>query len=146
MGRIVHEGGSAPEPPERIGPRGRFTRACRYGFAAHLALVLAIGAGAYLGRLPTELASVAEADKILHFLLIGMLAFFLDGALGFRPVAGERHPSVPAWLRLAPVLILAAAGIEELLQALSPRRSASVLDYAADFAGVVVCSWSSRRL
>ncbi|HEY3356803.1 MAG TPA: VanZ family protein [Polyangia bacterium] len=110
------------------------------GFGLHLALVAALVAGAYLGWLPTTLPAVPHADLLGHAGLIGLLAFFLDGLLGGRPVTRR----VPA-LGLAPALVLLVAGIEELCQLLSPRRTASVLDFAADVAGVVLCTWLARR-
>ena len=79
---------------------------------------------------------------LVHFLLIGGVAFFLDGALRFRPLLPGRLP----WLRLAPVLVASLAGLEELAQALSPYRSSTVSDFVADLLGVVCLSWLARRL
>jgi len=73
-----------------------------------------------------------------HAVLIGALAFFLDGALGFRPlIVGARSFS---WLRLAPVIVLALAGAEELAQSLSPARTCSFSDFAGDVVGVFALS------
>ncbi|HVY46102.1 MAG TPA: VanZ family protein [Minicystis sp.] len=115
-------------------------RAARFAFAAWLALVVAVSIGAYAGALPTSLPAVPGADKVGHFFLIGGLVFFLDAALARRDV-GRRGVRVP----LAAVLVLVPAAIEEYLQRLSPRRSSSFGDYAADVAGVAALTWLSRR-
>lgn len=105
-----------------------------------LALVVTLSAGAYLGLVPTSLRSLPHADLAVHALLFGLLGAFLDGALSHRPL----HRRVPL-LRLGPLLVLAAAGVEELAQRLSPRRCSSIADFAADVAGVCVLSWVVGR-
>lgn len=114
------------------------------GFCAHLAFVLAIVVAAYLGRLP-DLWHLSRFDSVGHAVLIGLLAFYLDGALGFRPLLGPVWPRL-AWLRLAPVVVLAVAGAEELAQALSPVRSCSLSDFAGDVVGVFALSALAFRL
>ncbi|MCC6556999.1 MAG: hypothetical protein IT372_28950 [Polyangiaceae bacterium] len=116
------------------------TRAWRIGFAIQAALVCLISAGAYAGVLPTSLRALARADLLGHAVLIGLLAGSLDGALGFRRLL--RGAAFP---RLAPVLVLALAGAEEIAQGLSPRRSSSLSDYAADVVGVCLFCWLARR-
>jgi hypothetical protein len=113
----------------------------RVGFAAHLLLVLLISIGAYTGLLPTSLPDFPGFDKLGHAVLIGGLAFFLDGALAHRRLL-QAH----AFPRLAPVLIVAAAGIEEYLQRLSSRRSSDWGDFAADVVGVCFFAWLARRV
>jgi hypothetical protein len=108
----------------------------RAGFVAHLSLVVLISIGAYTGKLPTSLPNFPHADKLGHAVLIGGLAFFLDGALGHRTLLRDR-----AFPRLAPVLVLVVAGIEEYLQRLSPRRSSDIADFAADVVGVCFFTW-----
>jgi hypothetical protein len=117
------------------------TRWFKIGFVAHLALVVLISVGAYTGRLPTSLPDIPHADKLGHAVLIGGLAFFLDGAMERRRLF-EAH----AFPRLAPVLVLLVAGIEEYLQRLSPRRSSDLADFAADVVGVCFFTWLSARL
>jgi VanZ family protein len=112
----------------------------RAGFVAHLGLVVLISIGAYTGHLLTSLRGFPHADKLAHAVLIGGLAFFLDGALDHRRL-WHRY----AFPRLAPVLVLLAAGIEEYLQRLSPRRSSDLGDFAADVVGVCLLTWLSGR-
>jgi polysaccharide biosynthesis protein VpsQ len=106
------------------------------GFAAQSTLVVIISIGAYAGVIPTVFQVVPHLDFAGHFILIGALAFFLDGALGYRELIRGR-----AFPRLAPVLVLTVAGIEEYLQRLSPRRTSDWLDFLADAAGVCFFSW-----
>ena len=117
------------------------TRLWRIGFSIQLGLVLAISAGAYLGVLPTSLPAVPHADLVAHAVLIGLLGFFLDGALAYRPLL-----RAAGFLRLGSALVLCAAGLEEIAQRLSARRSSSITDFAADVAGVLLLSWASRRV
>ncbi|CAN94719.1 MULTISPECIES: hypothetical protein [Sorangium] len=105
-----------------------------------LPLFAAAAAGAYLGLLPTSLPSVPHADLAAHALGFGLLALCVDGALGYRPIL-RRGPAFPP---LGPALVLAGAGLEELAQGLSPRRTSSLADFAADAAGVLVLSWLAR--
>jgi hypothetical protein len=117
------------------------TRLWQAGFAIQGFLVVLISAGAYLGVLPTSLPAIPRVDLAGHALLFGLLAFFLDGALGYRPLwRGAAFP------RLAPALVLTLAGVEEIAQRFSARRSSSLWDFAADVAGVCALSWLSRRL
>jgi hypothetical protein len=113
----------------------------RIGFAAQLFLVVAISICAYAGVLPTAIAAVPHLDLLGHAILIGGLAFFLDGALEHRPLVRGR-----AFPRLGPVVVLVVAGVEEYLQRLSPRRDSSWSDYLADVAGVCFFAWLSRRV
>ena len=113
----------------------RFFRA---GLAAHLTLVIAISIGAYTGLLPTVIQRVPHLDKLGHAVLIGGIAFFLDGVLEHR--RAWRSPS------LAALAVLVVAGVEEYAQRLSPRRSSDLMDFAADVVGVCFFVWLSRRL
>ena len=114
----------------------------KYGFCLHCGLVLLVALSAYLGVIPTVYRGIPHADLIGHFVLFGILAFFFDGLLQFRPLL----PGKIAFLRLAPVLLLTVIAIEELAQSLSPRRTASVDDFIADVIGVFICSWLAKFL
>jgi VanZ family protein len=134
-----------PRSPRCCCGRERYTTAVknffRLGLAAHLTLVVLISAGAYLGILPTSVHGVPYADKLGHAVLIGGLAFFLDGALEHRRL----HPSL-SFPRLGPALVLFVAAIEEYLQRFSARRSSDIMDYAADIVGVCFFAWLSLRV
>jgi len=111
------------------------------GFVLHFAFCLTIASLAYHGALWAHLPAIPHFDTAGHFVLIGGLAFFLDGVLRYRPVVAAWP-----WVRWGPALVLSVAGIEELAQALTPRRTSSVSDFVADVAGILVLSWLSRRL
>lgn len=116
------------------------TKFWRYGLVIHFSMVSMIVVLAYVGLIPTQYKIVPHADLVGHAILIGLLAFFLDGALHFRHVI----PGKLAFLRLAPVIVLSLAGIEEMIQAFSPLRTASLSDFSADVVGVIVCSWLAK--
>lgn len=111
----------------------------RIGFVAYTTVVVLIEIGAYTGGLPTAMASVPHADKWMHLVLIGGIAFFLDGAIRHRPLWRGRGS-------LAAAAVLMVAGIEEWAQRFSSRRESSWADFAADFVGVMLFVWLARRL
>jgi hypothetical protein len=86
--------------------RSRLISFFRTGFVAYTTMVVLIGIGAYAGVLPTALASVPNSDKIMHFILIGGVAFFLDGTLAHRARWHGRGS-----LAGAAVLVVAATAI-----------------------------------
>jgi hypothetical protein len=122
-------------------PRPRLPHYFRLALAAHLALVSLIALGAYLGLLPTAFPDLPHADLFAHALLIGPLALLLDGALAYR-LLPRPLPS----FRLAPLLVLAGAGLEEFAQRFSARRTSAWSDFLADLAGVALFAWLSKRL
>jgi hypothetical protein len=121
-------------------------RAYALGLAANVAVVLGASVGAYtgtlgrIGAMPWEW--ISAHDYFFHGLLIGPLAFFLDGALSFRPLSTRLGAFPP----LAAVVVLAIAGTEEIAQQLSPRRSTSLHDFVGDAVGVIVFATLSRLL
>lgn len=110
-------------------------------------LLLVVAGAAYLSSLayaeglPEIFRVVPQFDKVVHFTVTGLLAFFLDGALGRRALFPGSRVEVP----LAAVAVLAPAAIEEYLQRYSVHRTSSIWDFAADLAGVVVLVTLSRR-
>ena len=135
----IAAGGNAPHVEST---QLRSHRLWLVGLFAHLTAVTAIGTAAYLSLLPNLAPYLTRHyDLALHAVLIGLLAFFLDGALSCRPVLHARL----GWLRLGPAIVLALAGLEELAQSLSPVRSCSLSDFVADLVGVVVFSHLALR-
>jgi hypothetical protein len=106
----------------------------RVAFAAHAVLVVVIAALAYSGHLHVPKLFTSPYDLVAHAVLIGLLGALADGALGFRPLTRW----TPRWLGLGPAIIVALAGVEEILQTLSARRSSSLSDFVADVTGVVL--------
>jgi VanZ family protein len=106
-----------------------------------VALVLAISQVAYLGGLPLELWRWPLTDKVMHFVLFGLVAFCLNLWLNGRRIHVSRW-SLP----LAFVVPLVAATLEELLQGTSPHRTMDGWDWLCDVAGMLVFWWLSDRL
>lgn len=113
-----------------------------YGFCIHLCLVSLIAVSAYLGILPTAYKGLPRYDLLAHFILVGLLAFFLDGVLSFRPLFSGKF----RFIRVAPLIILGIAAVEELAQSLSFRRTASLADFIANALGIIFCSWLAKYL
>jgi VanZ family protein len=90
---------------------------------------------AYLGYLPQALLRWPYADKFLHFLLFGGVAFWLEFWL--RPSTQARR-SLLAAVPLAILVPLAIAALEEGVQSFSSLRTADWGDLTADLAGMVV--------
>ena len=111
----------------------------RKGLVVHTTMVVLIGAGAYAGVLPTALRLVPHVDLLLHLLLIGGVAFFLDGALAHRPLYRGRGS-------LGGAAVIAVAGVEEWAQRFSPRRTSTWSDFAADVLGVMLFVWLARQI
>jgi VanZ family protein len=106
-----------------------------------LALVLAASQLAYLGWLPTAILAWPLADKFLHFLLLGAVAFWLELWLG-----GRRLPLGRRTVPLAVALPLGLATVDELAQGFSTWRSSDLGDWLCDVAGLVLFWWLSRTL
>ena len=113
-----------------------------YGLGVHLGVVTTISLSAYAGILPTTYKIIPHADLFGHLVLVGLLAFFLDGTFRFRALFSGRL----AFLRLAPALMIVIAALEELTQSFSPRRTASLSDFLADVLGIVLGSWLAKYL
>lgn len=94
-------------------------------FRPLLAIVLVAGTSAAL----SETAGTATAnmnDKLLHFTGFAVLGLLADFSL----------PGTAYWRRLLPLLLLYGALIE-VVQGFLPYRSADLLDFLADAAGLV---------
>ncbi len=97
----------------------------RWLFRPLLAIVLVAGTSAAL----SETAGAATAnmnDKVLHLLGFAVLGLLADASL----------PAAAYWRRLLPLLLLYGALIE-VVQGFLPYRSADLLDFLADAAGLV---------
>jgi hypothetical protein len=108
-----------------------------------LALIALASELAYLGYIPAWVQQIG-ADKLLHFGMFGLVAFWLHQWLAARaPGAGWR------WAALAVAVPFSAALAEELAQTLSPYRTFDLLDLASDLGGMLVCvavsAWLAER-
>ena len=106
-----------------------------------IGLVVLVTMMAYLGILPRHLLAWPHADKVLHFLLFGAVAFWLNLWMGGRvtriPLPGsrkERSRPVP----VAVLIPLVLAAVEEGIQVTSPHRTGSPADLGADLLGLLL--------
>lgn len=113
----------------------------RIGLVAHSALITAISVSAYSGLLPTKNILFPHYDLVMHFLLVGMFGFFMDGALAHKKLIGA-----PFFPRLGPTIALLLAATEETLQRFSPRRSSNWSDFIANATGILICSWLALKI
>jgi VanZ family protein len=106
----------------------------RWLVVPQIALALLATFAAYLGRIPLWLVRWPYADKVLHFVLFGLVAVWLHLWLGRRTVqvTGVQAP-------LAILIPVALATVEEMSQTLSPLRSPDWLDWLCGVAGILVC-------
>lgn len=128
----------AERPPPPVVPPWRWW----LGFSVIVGIGGFLSLRAYQEGLSDVLELAPQLDKLLHFVLAGLLAFFLDGALRRRTLFTIGRLPVP----LAAVGILVPTAIDEIAQSFTIYRTASVFDYAADVAGVVVFIRLSRRV
>jgi len=106
-----------------------------------IAIVIVVTQMAYLDLNPTALLRWPFADKVLHALLFGAVAFWLNLWLNDQRVV-YRGWSAP----LAIVIPFSLALLEEGMQAFSPLRTADVTDLLSDLIGMIAFWWVSRRL
>lgn len=106
-----------------------------------LAVALVVTQMAYLDFLPWWLLSWPLADKVMHFLLVGSIAFWLNLWLAGR--------TVPLWRWSVPVAFLlpfTLAALEEGIQSFSPYRTADLTDLLSDGLGLLLFLWLSQRI
>ena len=114
--------------PRQPDPHATLWRLAGAAFAVGLAAIFAV---AYAGRIPAIIGLLPHYDVYGHMALYGLLAYLMHRSL---QRLGVRCGALT--MPVGPVLILALAAAEELLQGLSPLRSASWRDLAADLAGM----------
>lgn len=108
---------------------------------SQIAIALIVTQMAYLDILPFNLLRWPFADKVLHFLLIGSIAFWLNLWLNGRRVRIGR------WLiPLALLIPFSLALLEEGIQFFSPVRTASLQDLSSDLAGLLFFWWLSQKI
>ena len=96
---------------------------------------------AYLDILPLRLLAWPMADKVFHFILFGLVVFWLSLWLEGRMLQLGRW-----FIPLALLLPLLIASVEEVAQHWSPLRTASLKDWLSDLAGMLFFWWLSRQV
>lgn len=109
-------------------------------FWFYLGILLAISASAYLRVIPTEIARFPYYDTVLHFILIGIAAYLSHLALNKRQlhILGTAFP-------LAPFIVFFFCILDEIVQKLTPHRSADIVDLIADVCGIIVFTYLAER-
>lgn len=102
-------------------------------FAAFVIVAIALADLGYLHGALVFVNSVPLLDKLLHFLLMGILTFLVVAALV------ENFPlRRPTWIIWSVVLsLLAIFTVEEFSQIPIPGRDASLFDLGANYAGIL---------
>ena len=108
------------------------------GFILYFVILLTIFVFAYLGIVPVKISAIPFYDTIGHFILLGFASYLGHKALGNRMInIWSRCMSLP----LAPILISIFALLEQSLQLLSPLRSSTLSDLAANLIGIWFFYW-----
>ncbi len=108
------------------------------------AFILLVVHWANSGTLPYVLGMfyhIPFGDKAGHFLLLGILAFLINGAL--------RRRKVKLWhwtLLLGTVAVAAFGTLEELSQFFNPLRTPDLLDWTAGMSGILLGDLLVRAL
>jgi undecaprenyl-diphosphatase len=97
-----------------------------------VSLALMVTFMAYLGLLPLYVLTWPFADKVLHLLLVGALAFWLNLWLPDWQLQMGR-----VRLPVAIALPFAVAAVEEVMQSWSPIRTFDLGDLASDLVGLL---------
>lgn len=82
-------------------------------------------------------AYIPYGDKVMHALLYGLMALFLNYGLQYRRLWG---------MQWGALLVLAFATVEELSQLFVATRTFDLGDLLADLIGVTLFSWRRLRL
>ncbi|MBI1877307.1 MAG: VanZ family protein [Chloroflexi bacterium] len=136
-GAILGAGAGAASYGLLLNPRpGRI----RWLLWPQVAIVVVITQIAYLHLLPGQLLNWPMADKVLHFVLFGLVVFWLNLWLE------DRTLHIGRWfIPLAILLPLLVATSEEIAQNWSPVRTASLSDWLSDLTGMLFFWWLSCR-
>lgn len=133
--------GSAPDNSNQMVVSGRDQPGWVWLLWPQIAIAVIVSQMAYLGILPTTVLQWPLVDKVLHFLLIGSIAFWLNLWLQGRTTKVGRW-AIP----LALLVPFSLALMEEGVQSFSPLRSADVFDLLSDLAGLLFFWWLSHKI
>ena len=81
------------------------------------------------------IGAIPNGDKLMHALLYGLMAVFLNYGLNFK--------SYKIWgfnMQMGAIIVLTFAGLEEISQYWLPSRTCDIVDFVADTIGVIIFS------
>lgn len=107
-----------------------------------LPAAIIISISCLLSSMPTieQMPSFWNADKLVHLICFGGLAFWL--AYGLYAPAWRASHGRALWLWLVPVVTVAVyGGLDEIHQSFTPGRNCSWLDWMADVLGAMLGSY-----
>ncbi|MFB2833657.1 hypothetical protein [Floridanema evergladense] len=112
-----------------------------FACSLYLGFLIFISTSAYLKSLSPLLTKVPFSDTFMHFLLLGLTAFFSHLALNKRYVMvfGILFPQ-------APLIIALCCMLDEILQRFSPKATSSLLGLMADLAGIILFYFLAERI
>jgi VanZ family protein len=117
----------------------------KYISALFLVFIIAVIVLADLGKLPhfvTALYDFPYGDKLGHFILYGLLNFFITLAF-----LSSRLSKPRGWVTLSIGLILAFfIAIEEWSQKLFSTRTFDLIDLSASYLGLIVGGWAAYKI
>ncbi len=117
------------------GFRMKLLRVWRVSLALYVLALGVISGLAYTKRLHvTALVGHSHADKLLHFVLLGIASLLARGASADARLRFLRVP-------IGPFVVGVVATMDEFAQALSSARTFDLGDLAANLGGVIVFGW-----
>lgn len=120
-------------------PIGDLPSRLRWWLFPQIAVAILVSMMAYMDLLPLFLMRWQNIDKVMHFLLWGSLAFWLN-----LWIKGYAWQIAQRALPMAIFFPFSVALIEEGIQSFSPLRTASISDLSADLLGLLFFWWVSR--
>lgn len=99
-------------------------------------IILSIMLLADMGKFVNFSLAQPPYDKVGHFVLYGIASFLCHRATGKKMMSVFNYP-----IPFGPALFTIFTAGEELLQAILPNRTASIEDFFASFAGILVFYW-----
>jgi len=111
-------------------------------FSLFILLVIALADTGSMPRFLKAIYDFPHGDKLGHFLLYGLLAFFVTTAL-----IGAFSNRSPRRVALWTCLVLATLiGVEEFSQRYFSSRTFDLVDLTASYLGVIVGGWVAYRM
>lgn len=105
---------------------------------AYIVFLVAVVVSATNNWYPSAFAQAKNiaSDKLLHFLLVGILTFLVNLSLQAKLIHWKR-----IWIPLGTLTLLVLATVEEFSQMLFVHRTFDLLDLACNISGILLLGW-----